>query len=280
MRKLPALPAVVMCASALLLHACESSVITDGSGGQGGAGAAGASGGAGAAGANGGAGAASCATPLDEEDLPYLAIVFFPGIIELQPGQSHAFEVGLLECCYFFEPIEACAEWSVAPSEGATITEDGVLTIDPTVDNGAMFLVQADIEQGRALLEAEVWVYTEQDNPLVGSYHEISQFDCQQGDEFVPDELIGELRFLANSQFMLTWFPFEVYVDYWGPYAYELPTGALTITAEDGNYIPTDLDGQGTFSFDANGDLLLADMYLGSPYAGAPGPPACGHRFQ
>lgn len=272
--------ALVSAAALLSQGGCQSGVTVYAEGGQGPVGGSGAIGGSGAAGAGGTGAAGSCATPLDDDTLSMLSLLFFPGIIELQPGQSHAFEVGVVECCYFFEPVDACAEWSVEPADGASITDDGVLSIEPTAHNGSMFMVEADIEQGKALLTAEVWVYTEQDNPLVGTYHEIAQIDCQQPGEIEPAEPIGELRFLANSQYMLTWWPFEVYVDYWGPYSYDLQSGALTMVAESGNYVPSDMDGQGTFSFDAGGDLLLQDMYLGSPSAGPPPTPICGHRFR
>lgn len=222
---------------------------------------------------------ALCTDPLDEETLNRLTLTFFPGVVQLTPGQSHAFQIGVVECCYTFEPIDACATWSVEPTQGAEITQDGVLSIAPDVVNGTVYTVRADVENGRRILTAEVWIYTHEANPFVGTYREVAQFDCQNGAEFVPTETIGELMFMANGEFALTWWPFEVYVDYWGTYTYDLQTGAFAIAITGGNYIPSDVDGQGTFLFDTNGDLLLHDLYLGSA-SGSSDPPGCGHRFQ
>jgi len=109
------------------------------------------------------------------------------------------------------------------------------------------------------------------------------------GTSFVPVHLIEELVFDADGTFTVTWFPFEVYKDYWGPYTYDLETGSIHLTALDGNYIPPDfLSLAATFKSDGR-RLTLQGVSLGSPMAfqGAPpnpqGPfPAgrCGHVFE
>jgi hypothetical protein len=72
--------------------------------------------------------------------------------------------------------------------------------------------------------------------------------------------------------------PFEIYHDYWGTYGYDLAQGTLDLSDAEGNYVPPDLDGSGSFSIDEQGQLTLGDLWLGSPRDGG-GEPNCGHRF-
>ena len=102
--------------------------------------------------------------------------------------------------------------------------------------------------------------------------------DRNGGAERTPESPIYELWFAADHQVRVTWMPFELYVDYWGTYTYDLDTGAFSIDVEGGNYVPTDIDGDGTFSIDADGKLQLHDIWLGTPRDSAVAP-ACGHLF-
>jgi len=220
--------------------------------------------------------ASICASPLSADVLQALVISFEP-TISLQPGQSFQFETAVVECCYFLDPIEACTTWSVSPAEGAAISQTGLLEIDATTLHGATYSVTADVENGRRLISATVHVYTTEGNPLVGSWIEVTQFECGSGTEAAPEQAIGELRFKADGTFGVTWMPFEVYVDYWGAYAHEVTGGTLTLIVDGGNYVPPDVDGTGGFSIDG-GDLLLHGIWLGTPQGGS-APPRCGHRF-
>jgi hypothetical protein len=116
------------------------------------------------------------------------------------------------------------------------------------------------------------------DNPLTGIWKEDVQFACGSGEEVAPERPIRELDFRDDGSFGVTWKPFETYVDYWGTYKYDPAQGTLDLTVDDGNYIPDDLDGSGSLSFDEQGRLILMDMWLGSP-SGSAGPANCGHRF-
>jgi hypothetical protein len=199
--------------------------------------------------------------------------------VEMQPGESVTFALGVVECCYFFEPVEACATWSVNPIEGASIDPlTGVFTVDATTQSGSVFAVSADVENGRRVVSIEVHVFTPDTNPLVGIWREEAQFVCGTGEEIVPEQPIGELRFRADGTFGVTWIPFEIYVDYWGSYAYDSAQGILDLEITGGNYIPDDVDGSGLFSFDEQGRLTLSDMWLGSSHEET-GTANCGHRF-
>ncbi len=199
--------------------------------------------------------------------------------VEMQPGETGAFSLGVVECCYVFEPVETCATWSVDPNEGTTIDPlTGEFTVDAATPSGSVFMVSADVENGRRLISIEVYVFTPEQNPLVGFWREEAQFACGTGEEVLPEERIGELRFQADGTFSVTWIPFEIYRDYWGTYAYDLTQGTLELVVTEGNYTPEAVDGSGSFSFDEQGSLILSDMWLGSPHSGTSAA-NCGHRF-
>jgi hypothetical protein len=218
---------------------------------------------------------------LDEDTLDRLTLSMNPmdQTVEMLPGETREFSLGIIECCYILEPVEACATWSVEPTLGASIDpQTGALAVDDGTPSGSVFTVSADVENGRRVVLIEVHVYTPEDNPLVGLWREEAQFVCGTGEELLPEEPIGELRFGADGSFGVTWMPFEVYVDYWGTYEYDLGQGTLDLSITGGNDVPDEVDGSGLFSFDEEGRLLLADMWLGNP-RGGPGSPNCGHRF-
>lgn len=220
-----------------------------------------------------------CIEGLDEETLERLRLSLEP-TVEMQPGATRQFSLGVVECCYYFQEVAACATWSVSPAEGAHIDPDsGVLTIEATTPSGSVFTVSADVEKGRRVVSIDVHVFTPEDNPFVGIWREEAQFACDSGEELTPEERIRELRFRADGSFSVTWMPFEVYRDYWGTYEYDLATGNLSLQVTEGNYVPDDIDGSGSFAFDEQGRLLLQDIWLGSPH-GSTGPAHCGHRFR
>lgn len=216
---------------------------------------------------------------LDEETLGRLVIfAFVPGeqpsiipvgslsdTLQAVPGGSLALALGYYECCYFFQPVPASAVWSVAPTEGVTIDPaTGLLTVDPDAPSG-VYTVSADVENGRRIVSTELHVFTPDENPLVGFWRETARIDCASRAEVVPTEPIQEFIFGADGTFSVTWFPFEVYQDYWGTYAFDPATGSLDLVIENGNYIPSTFDGTGTYSLDPAGRLILSDIWLGSP---------------
>ena len=222
-----------------------------------------------------------CTLVFGEDTLDRLTLSMDPmdQTVEMHPGETRTFSLGVLECCYMLEPVEACATWSVDPPKGVSIGADtGLFALDAQTPSGSVFTVSADVEEGRRVVSIEVHVFTPEDNPLVGTWREEAQFACETREEIVPDELIGELRFRADGTFGVTWAPFEVYVDYWGAYTYDSAEGNLDLVITGGNYVPDDMDGTGSFSIDEDGRLILDDIWLGSP-TGATGSANCGHRF-
>lgn len=219
------------------------------------------------------------APPLTDEQVSALGFGVFGNEFEAQPGDQQMLRLGVIECCYFVTEVDACVEYSLTPTEGASYDPaSGLLTIEDSAAPGTVYTLTADVESGRAIVEAKITVYTPESNPLVGVWHEVTQSPCGGGADIPAEPAIGELWFRASGEVNVTWEPFEVYVDYWGTYTHDVETGALSIMVDGGNYVPPDVDGAGTFAIDG-GALVLSDMWLGSAQ-GFMGEPACGHRFE
>lgn len=223
-----------------------------------------------------------CANTLDEKPLPRLTLSADPGstTIDLQPGQTHDFRLGTVVCCVLIESVEACVTWSLHPTEGASINADsGAFAVDATTADGSVFTVTANVENGRRVVSIEVYIYTTEGSPLIGTWTEIAQFICDSSEEVVPEENIGELVFEGDGTFSVTWIPLEVRYDYWGMYNFDLDDGTLDLSIKGSNYVPDDVDASGSFSIDEQGYLILTDMWLGSAPQ-ATSKVSCGHRFQ
>jgi len=200
--------------------------------------------------------------------------------LQLQPGESYQLTLGTTECCYVFVDVPVQAAWSVSPQKGIKLDPvSGLLEVSPRAEHGTAYTIIAKVENSRLVLTTPLLIFTPEGNPLVGTWYEAAQLPCGGGTETAPAESLSELVLEADGTIMATWYPFEVYHDYRGKYTTDLATGAITITDVDGNYVPPDLDLTGTFEIDANGDLLLKDMWLGS-YQGEQPPPGCGQRFK
>ena len=127
-------------------------------------------------------------------------------------------------------------------------------------------------------LSATVTVYTPETNPLVGTWRERAALPCESEKGEIPGE-INELIFNADGTFSLTWYPFEVYRDYWGTYTYDALTGRLVMTINGGNYVPQTVDLDGTAAVQDDGSIRLDGMYFGPPSGSDHGPvePTCGY---
>jgi hypothetical protein len=196
----------------------------------------------------GGSARQKCSIVLDKDTLSSLRLSLKPSI-EMRPGETQTMSVGVVECCTYLEPVDACVAWSIEPEQGAAISSDGEPTIDSSTPGGTVFTVTADVENGRRMVSTEVHVYDFAQNPLVGAWHEATQIVCGSQQEIIPATSIRELRFFADGRVNVTWAPFETYVDYWG-----------------------------TLVIDQNGQLLLQDMWLGNPQEERDSA-NCGHRF-
>lgn len=86
-----------------------------------------------------------------------LAVAAALGTYFLWPRSECTVSLGVVECCPYFAPVEACATWSVDPTKGASINPDtGVLTVDAETPSGSVFTVSADVENGRRVVSIDL----------------------------------------------------------------------------------------------------------------------------
>jgi hypothetical protein len=202
------------------------------------------------------------------------------GRMEVRPGERWQLVLGAVECCYVFMPGEMDAIWTVSPIEGVTVDDGGLLTIGEEVPDGTVLTVTANRDPAGSSASLQVHVYTPEEQPLVGLWHEEAQIACGSGEEITPETKIGELRFSADGTFSVTWHPFEIFVDYWGTYEADRETGELTITMQSSmSPPPEDFNGEGTFEVRDDGSLGLEGIWLGSPPGSERIRPGCGHVF-
>ena len=126
-------------------------------------------------------------------------------------------------------------------------------------------------------IDAEEWCSKDENRPWTGCWIELARLDCESGQEFEPQEPIGEFRLTPNGRYSVTWTPFETFVDYAGQYKVSEEDGTIKLNLED--RAPAGAKGQGTFSITDQGDLLLEGIWLGDRHQGRE-TEACGHRFR
>lgn len=201
------------------------------------------------------------------------------GHLQVEAGSQLELRLATLECCVFWETVEASAAWSLANApEGVEIdSQTGLLTVADEVDNGTIFTVIAAVASGQQVFEEMVTVYALAGNPLVGIWTEQAQLSCDNYAEVPAQEPIGELIFSADGGMSVTWRPFEAYIDYVGEYSYNAES--LNILADKVNYLPETIDGTGSYLIDEQGRLNLRDIWLGTPPFGPTTAPLCGHIF-
>ncbi|MCA9650723.1 MAG: hypothetical protein KC501_12485 [Myxococcales bacterium] len=230
---------------------------------------------------DGSSGGPGCELPPVDEAVVDMLYVYGtgigPGSNQVAVGSETALSLAWIDAGFPAE-VDACVEWSVDPIEGVSIDPQGVLSVGEAVPDGTVITVTADLEQGRRLIVAQLEVYVPLDSPILGLWTEVEQLPCDGSPAFVPDPVIGELVFDDTGEFSVTWTPFEVYYDYWGTFTHDPGTGALSLTVTGGNYVPPDVDGEGTATV-MDGQLVLQDVWLGGAQAPVT-PPACGHVFE
>lgn len=207
------------------------------------------------------------------------------GDVDVVPGDSRDFSVLLVINGGYIQPISLCETWSVEPpTPGIAIDADGVVSVDPSVPDGTEVAAVATLpaaslgEDDDVRLSVDLTVYEPALRPWVGFWREEAQLDCETGEERAPEQAIEEIQIKASGEVLVTWTPFELYVDWRGEGAWDLEDGTVSLMPTGWNYLPPDLDGEGTFAMDG-ADLLLRDLWLGTPREGV-APAGCGHRLR
>lgn len=209
--------------------------------------------------------------------LPEGALMVSPGEYELRPGTVDSVRLFVSRFPGAFEPLpEGCRPaWSLPEGGPASVdARTGVLRIAPDAPDGTAFPLLARV--GDREVRTVVRVVDPARSPLVGTWTQTGETACG-GAESAPAEPIRELQFRRDGTFGVTWMPFESYRDYWGTYTYDAASGRLRLVVQGGNFVPADLDPEGTAELEG-GVLRLRDMWLGSRAPG--GAPRCALRFE
>ena len=111
-------------------------------------------------------------------------------------------------------------------------------------------------------IDMQEWCASDADMPWTGCWQEIRQIDCETGDEFEPEDAIGELRLLPDGHYSITWHPFETFTDYAGTYTIDQAQGKIAFNYDN----EPGFNNDGTYSIRENGDLELLDIWFGSFY--------------
>lgn len=189
--------------------------------------------------------------------------------VELAPGESLQLDRPMLFVAPYLPPdtIPTGCEvrWSV--TGGAAISERGLLTVARDASPGSTVVVTAQVDT--LVARQDVQVVDPAPNPLAGTWTQSEPPTCEQGHR-PGDAIVRELVFNRGRTFTVTRTPFESYRDYWGTYTYDVPTGSLTLTVENGNSRP----GFQTAVLTArvtDGDLTLDGPALIGTSSGPPG---------
>jgi hypothetical protein len=157
--------------------------------------------------------------------------------VELAPGESLQLERPMLFVAPYLPPDTlptGCeVRWSV--TGGATISKGGLLTVARDAAPGSTVVVTAQVDT--VVARQNVQVVDPAPNPLAGTWTQSEPPKCE-GWYQPGDAIVRELVFNRGRTFTVTRTPFESYRDYWGTYTYDVPTGRLTLTVENGNSRP------------------------------------------
>jgi hypothetical protein len=162
-------------------------------------------------------------------------------------------------------PVDASAVWSVQPDGLARIdAETGFLAVDEAAAHGSIATITAIVEGVESPLTTDVAIFSSEQNPLFGRWHE----DSVGG--------VRELYFQSDGLYAATWLLLESYMDLFGDYTVDIGTGEIEMI-KDWEREPTlGFQGQGDFEIDDQGRLLLTGICSTEP---DPENPDCVRRF-
>jgi len=84
-------------------------------------------------------------------------------------------------------PLKAAVVWSIAPAvQGITIDAAGKITVAANVKHGTTATVHADVAGGRRKLQATIYAFRPDENPLVGRWKIDSNIACGEANELKP----------------------------------------------------------------------------------------------
>lgn len=98
------------------------------------------------------------------------------------------------------------------------------------------------------------------DGPVLTGFWSQESVDCHGP---VPRDPLRELRFSSDGTFAVTFVPFEVRQDYWGPVEFDPAAGRIGFVVERGNTVPAGLMLKGQARVENDNQLLIDGVYFG-----------------
>ncbi len=145
-------------------------------------------------------------------------------------------------------------------------TSDPGVTIDPranrvriasSVPPGSEVRIRARL--GAQALQARFRV-APAEGPVLTGFWSQEAVDCGGP---APAEPLRELRFGDDDRYAVTFVPFEVRQDYWGPVVFDPAAGRIIFAVEHGNLPMTELKLDGRAAFEGEDRLVLEGVYFG-----------------
>ena len=184
----------------------------------------------------------------------------------MEPGQSFRYALGVFQCCVVLRPVDIPVAWSVEPPGIARIDGDtGFLATNRAAAHGSKFNITALVEGMDEPVTREMAVFSREQNPLIGRWHE----NREQGG-------VRELLFQSDGRYFATWFLLESRVDLVGDYTVAPSTGEIELTKDWEMEETQGFQGTGSFEIDDQGQLLLTGICPSEP---DPENPTCSRRF-
>lgn len=153
-------------------------------------------------------------------------------------------------------PAGCLSDWKVS-DPAVEVASDGVgLRIAPDAKPGTFVDVSAAIGGTRA--KTRFVIVGAKDATLTGLWREVGSPDCPRTEPPLLD-----LEFTDDGRFMVTWVPFETYVDYWGEHVFDPGAGTLKMRIDRGNNVPTDAKLEGAAMVGPDGLLTLTGIDFG-----------------
>ena len=201
------------------------------------------------------------------------------GTLHVESGEIVDLNVGV-NFLLFIRATDLRVPWSVnPPTEGVSIDPStGIMIIRADVPNGTEFNVRGGV------VSVDIYVTNPAELPLVGTWREVGQIDCETGEEITPYAPIAELTFTASGSYFIARNPEEFEYDQTGTYETMPVSPYLRLHYLPGRVLEYDTDRLGEYFVNGRGHLILQDISLGVPIpdGGSSGDlpePVCGHRF-
>jgi len=154
-------------------------------------------------------------------------------------------------------PLKCFSRWTSSDPAVTVAPERGKIVISGVATPGR------DVEIAGTLGDRTVrtrFRIAPAEGPVLTGFWSQESVDCHGP---VPGEPLRELRFNSDGSFGVTFVPFEVRQDYWGPVEFDPVAGRIGFVVERGNTVPADLMLKGRARVENDNQLLIDGVYFG-----------------